>query len=292
MPTELRSHAQPKNFDAIDLVRDAVRSIDPASYSPITEEASNKIWSALQDSPLEHRYIMGNCHDRAHFVSLVVKEVTEQECFKIWNFAPNKFPDGDGSLLSVADPNHLTASGTVTFGYHVAAAVQTAAGIRVIDPALQKDGPISVDAWLERQGNPRSRYTYTAAKYYSFSTNNSRHLTGFFEYSGSSRLYHWMPYNLAILDVAMKIIHDETSNHGDIRPAIRTFLANIHTIEQVFRDGRMGNGSSIPDESFSFFIQDEDDAKQENRRSFLHHYQDYYDQRRMYWSDACAKLLP
>jgi hypothetical protein len=276
----------------MDLIRNITHSIDPNAYPVVPDAAINALWQAIRESQLENRYVYGNCHYRAHLVSLLARAATGQDCFKIWNFPPSKFPGLDGSKLSLVDRHQLTDQGVAVVGFHVAAALRSEQGIRVVDPALDESGPMAVEEWLGQQGNRNSRYTYIDAKYYSFASNDSGHVTGFIEYMGGSRLYQWMPYNLAILDVAMKIIDDEIAERGAVRSELRTFLSEISAVEQVFRDARQGNGPRLDGRVFSFFIKDDQDAKQENRHSFIHRYQDYYDARRSHWSQVCAQLLP
>lgn len=155
-------------------------SIDLKNYPTYTESQIQSAIASVKSSEFyDFHYVNSGCNFKSHYVSLWLKKKFNIETFKVWNFAKNMFYySGYGLQLSVNDPNRLTESGRIFWGFHVAVGVlvsstkdnKTSIDTLVIDLPTDENNPIPLRSWLNAQNQPNSYFTFTDRKYCDFET--------------------------------------------------------------------------------------------------------------------------
>lgn len=167
-------------------------------------------------------YPFSGCHDRAHATWLALRDAVGPDALaKVWVFGPRLLTVAlDGSVSIAVDPTRWGVHET-TWDYHVAVAISTDAGLRVIDPRGGEGfADHSVEDWLDGMTIDRgSVWTVLDGRYYSFNTagdsdwSGGRHPLngGLFEYDGTALAQGWMLDNLARDDVASSLAIDPSA---------------------------------------------------------------------------------
>jgi hypothetical protein len=132
--------------------------------------AFNNVAVTLEE---EYNYPQGGCQQRAHMSSLLLDKEHKIEHAKIWLFAAGTLTASNNTMLEIKDINEFTPGNIIQWGYHVAPVVKIKKNnkimLYVIDPALDKNKPITVDAWFGAITNSGSgSFTYTTSETYFF----------------------------------------------------------------------------------------------------------------------------
>ena len=179
--------------------------------------AFNNIATILED---EYNYPQGGCQQRAHMGSLLLDKKHNIEHAKIWLFAAGTLTASNTSMLEIKDKNRFTPGNKIQWGYHVAPVVNIKKNnktiLHVIDPALNKNKPITIDAWLRAITNSASgSFTYTSSNTYFFNCypgNNGTLSTifdgTFYEYDKENQQNLVLEKGIAICSTAMYIFRN------------------------------------------------------------------------------------
>lgn len=145
------------------------KSLPPLAINSLTKPEEDLLLNKLKEFPKIPIYPYSGCHDRAHLIYLLTKNIAAQKIYKVWVLSP--------SLIAPALPGtiHYSADGwgQTNWRYHVAPVYRTADGkMMVLDAALNKFVvPMEISAWLSKFSIPAtSVYTYTDAENYIFDT--------------------------------------------------------------------------------------------------------------------------
>lgn len=200
----------------------------------------------------EYRYVYGACENRAHFMSIALKN-KGIESKKIWCFAPLRYSFISQKQMWVKDP--LQISDTVVWSYHVAPIViNENRDTLVVDPSLSNQGLIDYKLWLKALNCPEAVYNFSDRNWYLFNSfdgfkafnnfNNDQPpnltlpkwfpnvITGdFMEYDASTQN---IPSGLATNDIAMRIYLNERNNIST--EDFKKILGNINNIIAFITD--------------------------------------------------------
>lgn len=150
-------------------------------------------------------YLYSGCHDRAHAAYLLLPPAMRTNVSKIWVIGPSRYTAGIPGTIGLRASDR--ASRAVSWGYHVALAINTESGVRVFDPALAPGETLTREQWFALMVLPRlALWTITAGNIYLFNyaklDENGRN--GNQIWNGKTNLYDWlkpeeriMPDNLA-----------------------------------------------------------------------------------------------
>ena len=101
------------------------------------------------------RYVEAGCVSRAHEMCRIILEEGVRP-IKVWTFDSSQ-------RLTVETDNYPDCQ--IKWSYHVAPAVKTPSGLKVIDPALF-DQPVPLQTWLDRQVSCSKKVLYTGPHIY------------------------------------------------------------------------------------------------------------------------------
>lgn len=210
------------NLGYTDGAKPLYTQIEP-SQALLLSKASQLFKEIKSESEIEFDYSYGGCEDRAHAVSLLLKEKGIKHS-KIWNFDPYYI-----SLFNAQEPPHIydrtKLNEKVEWGFHVAVILPVKDSDQVkslvFDPAVA-DKLLTIKQWLEIQNSPNSYYTFTDSQWFSFYTINDRKynnvsipasfptlLTGDFIMNEKENLINmWVEEGLAVNKVGMQIINE------------------------------------------------------------------------------------
>lgn len=178
-----------------------------------------KAFDYILQSEIDFDFPQGGCQQRAQIMSMILqKKFSVQHC-KIWLFAPAALYEADTRTLFVDDKNKLSPNNIVEWNYHTAPAVLVKNADKVqtfvIDPSVNKTGPMLLADWFAQIGNSSiSSYTFTRPENYFFNCryNQNNELTNifdgtFFEFMNPVKDNLLMEKGLAVNDMAMQIFH-------------------------------------------------------------------------------------
>lgn len=160
---------------------------------------------AVAGMPRFPAYFYSGCHDRAHAAYLLIPVNLRSKVRKIWVVGPARFTAAIAGTIGLRRAD--AAASAVSWGYHVALAIDTGNGMRVYDPALHPEGTISRQQWFDMMTIPRFAFwTVTSGSVYLFNYANlsAPALNGSEVWNGNANFYQFlsesdriMPDNLA-----------------------------------------------------------------------------------------------
>jgi hypothetical protein len=138
-----------------------IPKFDEAHYKPVSETTAEKLFKQIKaqetdpNSPFQgipFNYPIDGCLGRAHEVcrQIIAQGVNP---YKIWLW-------GISDWLVVDSENFPPQCGQLQWDFHVAAAVYTKNGFRVIDPSLDSE-PVSIAKWRRHMKNPAAEFRLT-----------------------------------------------------------------------------------------------------------------------------------
>lgn len=143
----------------VDLAPASAFPVDIEKLQTVSRSHAEAFFASVQRQPhIPFQYPLNYCMARAHEMCRLIEchfDPNPQDVVvKIWNF---------GKLVVKTDN---TPGCKVSWNYHVAPMVKIdREGPVVIDPALFGQ-PVTVDMWLRRQSDPKSRYYFTTRDAY------------------------------------------------------------------------------------------------------------------------------
>jgi len=225
-------------------------TIDLDTLKRYSETETVNIFNQVLHSGITFDYPQGGCQQRAEIMHLMLKHKFHISHAKIWLFAPKDLIEGNNTLLKIQDPNHLVAGDTIAWGYHVAPCIVRTgqAGqldTMVIDPSLDKSGPLTIHQWFGKMKNAKvSKYTFLAPEWYFFNTANaglSTVLNGFFYNYGTVQGNTKTTYDqlvlereLAINDVAIYLREKLKAGAPDPRGNFKMILSDVSKMINFF----------------------------------------------------------
>lgn len=154
--------------------------IDLKKYPAYAEsQIKSSIASVKTSEFFDYHYLNSGCNFKSHYISIWLKKKLNIETFKVWNFSKSNFYySGSNERLIVDDPNKLTESEKVNWGFHVAVGIlvsrtvknKTTVDTLVIDLPTIENEATSLKYWLASQNQTNSYYTFTDKKFCNFET--------------------------------------------------------------------------------------------------------------------------
>lgn len=217
---------------------------------------------------IQFQYVQGNCHDRAHLMSLFLKSIGIVGA-KIWAFAPCVYSVDNNTMISIRDKNKISLSERIDWRYHVALVVFVDNGIeiepQVIDPSLFPNGPVYYRTWLVKLKTEKILHLFTDYEWYLFNSwfpfpelevleeiempepniklpdwFPKEVITDFFKYEKECKENFWLEKGLAINDTAylfyethIKLILDSET---ELLHDYRKMVGDVFNFETIFRD--------------------------------------------------------
>ncbi|GIZ10386.1 protein-glutamine glutaminase family protein [Flavobacterium sp. UMI-01] len=152
--------------------------VDLKKYPVYNQSQINSAIESVKSSEyFDYHYLNSGCNFKSHYLSIWLKKKLNIETFKVWNFSKsNYYYSGSNERLIVDDPNKLTESGKVNWGFHVAVGVlvsksvknQTTIDTLIIDLPNNDREAIPLKYWLASQNQTNSYYTFTDKKFCNF----------------------------------------------------------------------------------------------------------------------------
>jgi hypothetical protein len=236
-------------------------------------QTAEVLFDRIQNSGIPFGYQQANCHNIAHYISLLAKSqgIT---LAKIWAFTPGIYTAFNPQVISFTDQYKLSPTGKIDWGYHVAPVIFVEEeGIvtkMVIDCILFSSGPVPYKTWLAKIKIKKLIYLLMDAEWYLFNTSYiintqleffddstdepvkpnivfpywfaNKCVTDFFKYEDSCKENGWLEKGLAINDTAGLFYENEIKPIlNDVSQAAllndyRTLVGNVLNFENVFRD--------------------------------------------------------
>jgi hypothetical protein len=136
-----------------------------APASKITLVEAREAFHFLAGSDIPFFFVRDCCTARAQKMCRLLREERNISARKIWNYG-HGFRQNAATLFirTKTDP-----SGKVFWRYHVAPTVSVVdadVDTMVIDPAIFKDGPVSIDTWVEEQNDGGAMQLPSSASVY------------------------------------------------------------------------------------------------------------------------------
>jgi hypothetical protein len=190
-------------------------------------------------------YKQGNCHNLAHYASMLLQKhgIKHQ---KIWIFAPSRYQKHSRITINLEDPNLISSSGILTWGYHVALWIEYQHKTMVFDYFLDPNKPLVKEEWLEYFGNIDYKVEIHTAENYLFygeEQENNRYYSlykgEFFRYEGECKTQQWIEQGLAINETAHYFMQNERQNldiFNGLSKDYKKLVGDIENFECVFRD--------------------------------------------------------
>jgi hypothetical protein len=200
-PSAMATAAEPFEIPAAEFGKSGHKLVPTDAVLTAAEE---KAFLASARSHNYPAYVYSGCQERAHAAYLLLPEALKPKIMKVWVAAPGTLAPAIGGTVGVRDPG--TGAAGVTWGFHVALAYRTSAGLRVLDLGLSPNKVLTREAWHRLLDiPPLSVALLTRAEPYSFISvmndawaKNAESWNGnVFYYNG---LYHsdrWIPRGLA-----------------------------------------------------------------------------------------------
>ena len=268
------------------------------SYSFL--DIKNAFDAIAQSSQIDFNFRQGGCQQRAQLMSMILQKKFNIEHSKIWLFAPVALYTGDIRAMFVEDENKLSPFDVVSWNYHVAPAMlineNGQVNIYVIDPCVNKYGPVNLSTWFNFIGNSGvCKYSFHKPENYFFNClyNKDSNLTTIFDgtfidYSNPDKDSLVMEKGLAVNDTAMAIYHkyiqplQATVNEADkkILQDLKDVFGNASAIDMLFTQNLSGY------------------AENTTHRYVITHYSDIileakkiFNERLVYWTKYVNELL-
>jgi hypothetical protein len=220
---------------------------------PITTLYSPKIYSEKSIIYFEeiktylaplYKYKQGNCHNVMHFASLVLDGYGLKHQ-KIWIYAPCRYKTDSNTPIRLKDPNKLSRSGFLNWGYHVGLLVEIDNQKYVFDYFLDENNPLDISEWIKLMELKTFHIDIVDADKYLFfsefdiNSNQNIFKGNYFEYQGFCRENFWIEKGLAINQTAFQLMLDEQihfTNQTQLSNAFRLFIGSVNNFECVVRD--------------------------------------------------------
>jgi hypothetical protein len=190
------------------------------------------------------QYKQGNCHNIAHFASLILKNYGVAHK-KIWIYAPTRFDENSKQTIKLPDPNNISPKGILTWGFHVALLIQHEKQEFVFDFFIDEEKPMTVGDWLDAMKIKNFKVEIENPENYLFFTKESEKKKNglfsgkYFEYEGFCRQNEWIPKGLAINETALEFYKKEFYHFHYKTPLssdYRLFVGRVNNFECVIRD--------------------------------------------------------
>lgn len=194
-------------------------------------------------SPL-FQYKQGNCHNLVHYASLILDSYGVEHK-KIWIYAPCRYDEVSKKSIKLPDPNNLSPSGLLSWGYHVAIFVEFNGLAYVFDYFIDDEKPLSVGNWIEKMAVKNFKVEIESAEKYLFFTKPSETKKNglfngkYFEYEGLCKEQNWVAKGLAINKTAIRFFKNELYHFQFKTPLshdYRLLAGSVNNFECVFRD--------------------------------------------------------
>lgn len=145
---------------------------DQPASGVATKAQIESFFGRVQAEKIEHRYLIGSCEDRAHFIAMLARKYN-LPVSKVWAIAPARVSLLSRQLIRVKDPLNLVPE--VTWGHHVAPVILMSNGTSepeamVIDQAISPTAPIRLRDWMAALATPRATYLVTGSNDYLFNS--------------------------------------------------------------------------------------------------------------------------
>ncbi len=155
-------------------------SIDLNKYPSYNfSDVQNALANVKTSEFFDYGYLNSGCNYKSHYVNLWLKKKLGMQTFKIWSLSKSVYYySGYNDRLSVPDPNNLTESGKVEWGYHVALGIlvkrheknKDFIDTMIVDMPTNSVSPISLKEWFGIQNQKNLYYTFTESKFCNFET--------------------------------------------------------------------------------------------------------------------------
>jgi hypothetical protein len=188
-----------------------------------------------------YRYKQGNCHNLVHFASLQLHRM-KMPHKKIWIFAPSRYDNQSKNSITLPDPNYISASGQLKWGYHVAILLLRPDQNMVIDYFLDENSPLTIDEWLARFKIKDYVLDITTSEKYLFYGQPSQGykqqlFSGkYFEHEGQCKQENWVAKGLAINETAIKFYENNFFQFivkSSYSKYYKNILGNTFTLEKA-----------------------------------------------------------
>ncbi len=191
-----------------------------------------------------YKYKQGNCHNLMHFCSIVLNDwgVSHK---KIWIYAPVRLGIESKKCIRKPDPNGLSLSGNVNWGFHVAILFEEGNDLHIFDWILNENVPMTTDDWLMSMGLTNYKIDIVDSENYLFypikdrQENRSKKGINYFKYEAECKKNNWVPAGLAINETAYEFLINENDilfGQTEITKDYKILVGSIITFESVIRD--------------------------------------------------------
>jgi hypothetical protein len=268
------------------------------------------LFAAILKSGIPFGYQQANCHNIAHYISLLLASKGFQ-CAKIWAFAPVVYSTSSTKLISFADKKNISPGGTIDWGYHVAPIIQVRIGTKVrkmvLDPGLFPKSPVRYRTWLAKLRTRKLIFLIMDSEWYLYNSSmipNSqltpdlnefkpnvklpdwfadKLITDFFKYEEDSLEQHWIEKGLAINETALQFYESEikpllhSKIHLEMVEDYKMLAGNVFNFETIFRDN-----------NWNYEMNDDFQRKYQD---IISQYREIYHSNLKKWQESVAELL-
>jgi len=255
-------------------------------------------------------YQQANCHNIAHYISLLLASKGYQ-CAKIWAFAPVVYSASSSKLISFTDKKDISPNGKIDWGYHVAPLLQVRIGNKVrkmvLDPGLFPKSPVRYRTWLAKLRTRKLIYLIMDSEWYLYNSSmipnsqltpefnefkpnvklpdwfSDKLITDFFKYEEESLEQHWIEKGLAINETALLFYESEikpllhSKLHQETVADYKMLAGNVFNFETIFRDNNWNYEMN--------------DAFQLRHQAIIAKYREIYYSNLAKWQESVAALL-
>ncbi len=230
-------------------------------------------------------YKQGNCHNVNHYASLILRSYGLQHN-KVWIYAPTRYREHSKQAIKLHDPNFISPTGELSWGYHVALLLRYEGSEYVFDLFLDAHKPLTISAWLEKMQAKRFYVDVTRPDDYLFYTEESDVKKNglfngqYFAYEGLCKEQNWLAKGLAINETAVAFYSDQNYHFRHNTPLsadYRLFVGRINNFECVMRDVST-NKRMTP-------------AFQQKHVNIITEYRQVYEQNLEKWTDKMDSFL-
>lgn len=191
-----------------------------------------------------YKYKQGNCHNIMHYCSmfLLSRGIVHK---KIWFYAPTRLTKDSKMCISKVDPNSLSITGKLRWGYHVALLFEDGKDCHVLDLMINEDEPVTINEWVMSMGLSNYKIDIVDSDNYLFYTQNekdklnSRDGFQYFKYIGECKDNHWLPKGLALNETAFEFMCHEREvleEDSTLSNEYKTLVGSVINFECVIRD--------------------------------------------------------
>jgi len=263
---------------------------------PVIQQAFNSISNSFD---IEFNYPQGGCQQRAQVMSMILDKKFNIEHCKLWLFAPAAMDMNETITLYIEDKNGLSPSGKIEWNYHVVPVVQVrdtnAIDTLVIDPSINRNEPMSMEAWFNSIGNSDAgKYSFLLPDKYFFNCFYSgNEMTSIFDGSfvdfiNQAKDDLAVERSLALNDMAIKIYCTyiqplkNTSDPAGIKKLedLKAVFGNSTILDLLFAQNISGKTENT---THRYVITSYSDIMQEAKH--------FYNERLLYWTKFTNTLL-